>query len=196
MRLTVRILLAALFLLTFANVTWAQDIALKTNLFYGAYTYTPNLSVELGLGPRTTLDVGAGYNPWNLNGSDTNNKKLVHLLGEIEYRYWLCEKFNGHFFGVHALGAKYNISGHELPLLFGKGSKDFRYEGWAIGAGISYGYQFILSQRWNLEANIGIGYAYLDYDRYDCQKCGTQIDSAQRDYFGPTKAGISLVYTF
>ena len=179
-----------------AHSSKAQDVAAKTNLFYGIYTLTPNLGIEIGLAPRGTLDIGVGYNPWNLKGSEEDNKKLVHFLGNVEYRYWLCEKFNGHFFGVHLLGSSYNISGHELPLLFGKDSESYRYEGWAAGAGVSYGYQFVLGRRWNLEANLGVGYVYMKYDKYRCNKCGDIVNTARRDYLGPTKGGISLVYAF
>lgn len=174
----------------------AQRAAVKANLLYGAWTATPNLAVEVGLNPRATLDVGVGYNPWNLAGSLENNDKIVHLLGSVEYRYWLCERFNGHFFGIHALGSTFNIGGHELPLLFGKGSKDFRHEGWAAGAGISYGYHFILSRRWNLEASLGFGYLSLHYDRYECAKCDGLVGTHNRNYFGPTRGGLSLIYTF
>ena len=38
----------------------AQKVAVKTNLFYGAYSGTPNLGVEWGLSPRTTIELGAG----------------------------------------------------------------------------------------------------------------------------------------
>ena len=172
----------------------AQDISIKENLLYGAYTYTPNLSLEVGLGRRSTLDLSGGYNPWNLNGTAENNKKLVHWLGEIEYRYWLCQRFTGHFFGIHALGTQYNIAKQELPLLFEKGSKEYRYEGYGYGGGISYGYNFFLGIRWSLEANIGIGYARLHYDKYKCYKCGEKVGTENRNYFGPTKAGISLIY--
>lgn len=172
----------------------AQSIAVKTNLLYGAYTYTPNLGMEIGLGKRTTLDFGAGYNWFNRNGSQVDNKKLVHWLAQVEYRYWLCSKFSGHFFGLHALGTQYNIAGHELPLVFGKGSKNLRYEGWGAGAGISYGYNFYLGRRWSLEANIGVGYARLHYDKFECVKCGKKIATENRNYWGPTKAGISLIY--
>ena len=174
----------------------AQNVALKSNLFYGAYTYTPNLSIEFGLGNKSTLEIGAGYNPWNLNGTENSNKKLVHLLGQIEYRYWLCEKFNGHFFGFHALGASYNISEHKLPLLFGPESGDYRHEGWAVGAGISYGYQFVLSRHWNFEFNVGAGYARLYYDKYHKETCGAGCGTFERDYFGPTKGALSFIYTF
>lgn len=173
---------------------FSQTMAIKTNLLYSAYSSTPNLSIELGLGKRSTLELGGGYNPWNLNGTPDDNKKLVHWLGQAEYRYWLCQRFNGHFFGMHVLGSQYNISGHELPLLFGKGSRNYRYEGQAYGGGISYGYNFFLGKRWSLETTIGVGYARLHYDKYDCAKCGSKIGTESKDYLGPTKAGISLIY--
>lgn len=172
----------------------SQNIAIKTNLLYGAYSLTPNLSIELGLGKRSSLELGGGYNPWNLNGTADKNKKLVHWLGQIEYRYWLCQKFSGHFFGVHTLGSQYNISEHKLPLLFGKDSGNYRYEGYGYGGGVSYGYNFFLGKRWSLEANIGLGYARLHYDKYDCVKCGSKIGTESKNYLGPTKAGISLIY--
>lgn len=171
-----------------------QKAAVKTNLLYGAYTYTPNLSLEVALGGRSTLELGGGYNWFNLKGSSQDNKKQVHWLGEIEYRYWFCSKFGGHFMGVHALGTQYNISGHKLPLLFGKDSDLHRYEGWGAGAGISYGYSFYLGKHWSLEAEIGAGYARLHYDKFDCVNCGRKQATENRNYFGPTKVGISLIY--
>jgi hypothetical protein len=174
----------------------AQRIALKTNLLYGAATLTPNIGGEIALGDKTTLDIAAGYNPWNHHSTADDSKKLVHWLGMAEYRYWLCQKFSGHFFGVHALGSQYNIAGHRIPLLFGKNSDAYRFEGWAIGAGVSYGYQFILDRHWNLEMNIGVGYIRMKYDKYKCMKCGNSIANETKNYFGPNKAGVSLVYTF
>lgn len=172
----------------------AQQVAVKTNLLYGAYTYTPNLGIEVGISPKWTLDIGAGYNPWNLRGTEQDNKKLVHWLVEAEVRYWTCQRFNGHFFGAHLLGTKFNISEQKLPLLFGKNSENYRFQGYAAGAGLSYGYQWLLGKRWNLEATIGLGYARLDYEKHECWNCGEKIGQEQRNYFGPTKAGISLIY--
>lgn len=170
----------------------AQKVALKTNLLYGAYTSTPNIGIEFGLNNRSTFDIGAGFN-W-LNYRSSNNKKIIHWLGEAEYRYWTCRKFNGHFFGVHALGTQYNISGQELPLLFGKHSKEHRYEGWGAGAGISYGYSFYLGTHWSLEASLGVGYAYLKYNKYKCEKCGEKLNTESRNYLGPTRAALSIIY--
>lgn len=172
----------------------AQSVGIKTNLLYGGVTYTPNLGVEIGLGKRTTLELSGGYNPWNLDGAMDNNKKLVHWLAQVEFRYFFCERFNGHYIGVHALGGMYNIAAHELPLLFGNDSRNYRFQGTALGAGVSYGYQLVLGKNWNLEFNIGVGYANLKYEKYRCVNCGEKQGDFSRNYFGPTKAGISIVY--
>lgn len=190
-----QLILLVLCLMTVGYASAQGEVGIKTNLLYGGYTFTPNLGVEIGLGKRTTLDISGGYNWLNLDGTKNNNKKLVHWIAQPEFRYFLCEKFNGHFFGVHALYSQYNIGGHELPLLLGKGSKDFRFEGSAWGAGLSYGYQLMLGKHWNVEFNIGVGYAQLKYDKYSCTKCGDKIETgATTHYLGPTKAGISLIY--
>ncbi|MEG2856489.1 DUF3575 domain-containing protein [Bacteroides sp.] len=178
-----------------AGSVFAQgEVGIKTNLLYGAGAFTPNLGVEVGLGRRTTLDVSGGYNWFNLDGKKKNNKKLVHWMVQPEFRYFLCEKFNGHFFGVHALYSQYNIAGHNLPMLFGNGSKGYRHEGWAAGTGISYGYQLMLGRSWNLEFNVGVGYAQFKYDKYECKNCGEKVATETKHYFGPTKAGISLIW--
>ena len=62
----IRSIFTLLILTLLVSYSRAQDIAIKTNLLYGGYTYTPNLSLEIGLGKRSTLDLGGGYNPWNL----------------------------------------------------------------------------------------------------------------------------------
>lgn len=188
------VLLAGLLFAVSVTAASAQTVAVKTNLLYGAYTFTPNLSLEIGLGRRSTLELGGGFNWLTPGDSQVAGKKLVHWLGQLEYRYWLCSSFNGHFFGAHLLGTQFNIAGYELPLIFGKGSNQHRYEGWGVGVGVSYGYSFYLGKRWSLDVTIGVGYARLYYDQFECVKCGRKIATEGRNYFGPTKAGISLVY--
>jgi hypothetical protein len=171
---------------------WQRSkLVLKTNLLYGLGTLTPNLRGELGLGNRTTLELGVAYNGWNLEGSIENNRKLVHGIAMAEFRYWLCERFEGHYFGLHGFGGFYNVSGHDIPLLF---EKEFRYEGQAYGAGISYGYMLPLSPRWGVEFNVGVGAAILQYDKYGCEKCDDLEGTYKKTYFGPTRAAINLVF--
>lgn len=183
--------LAALFAVLAS--AYGQKAAVKTNLLYGA-TATPNLGVEIGLGKRTSLDISGGYNPWNLDGSRNDNRKIVHWLVQPEFRYWTCSRLSGHFFGLHAIAGQFNIGGMELPMLLGKGSKDFRHEGWTAGAGITYGYHWVLAPRWSLEFAVGAGYMRMQYDVYDCPHCGYFKERKKRDYFGPTKAAINLIF--
>ena len=166
--------------------TWA----VKTNLLYDA-TRTLNLGMEFGLARRWTLDVSGNYNPWTFS----ENRKMKHWLVQPEVRWWSCTRFSGHFVGVHAHGGGYNWGGM-LPwgIRPGEGLRNHRYQGWLAGAGVSYGYHWTLGNRWGLEATVGVGYAYLDYDEYPCERCGRKTGSATEHYFGPTKAGITLIF--
>lgn len=168
--------------------------AIKTNLLYGISSLTPNLAVETSIGMHNTLELSASYNWINHSGERKNNKKMVHWLMQSEYRHFLREKFNGHFLGAHILISQYNIGGYELPMLLGKGSKNYRHEGWAIGTGMTYGYLLDFNRNWGLEFNVGVGYMNLRYDKFKCPRCGVKIASGTKNYFGPTKAAISLVY--
>ncbi|MDH6303636.1 hypothetical protein M2459_000430 [Parabacteroides sp. PF5-5] len=163
--------------------------ALTTNVLYGLGGLTPNLGLEFGLSQNVSMETSLAYNPWILKESE--NKKLKHWIAKTELKYWLCERFYGHYFGIHPFGGEFNISGYTIPLLF---EKEYRYEGYALGAGISYGYHWILNHRWSLAASLGVGYAYLNYSQFDCPKCSPLLEKASKHYLGPTEAGISLIY--
>lgn len=176
-------------ILGFAATSSAQKLAIKNNALADA-TLSPNLALEIGLGAKTTLDIYGSYNPFVFN----NNTKFKHWLAQPEFRYWICEKFDGTFFGLHAHGAQFNVAAMDLPFgLFDK-LKDHRYQGYLYGAGLSVGYQWILAPRWNLEASIGGGYARIHYDQYDAPKCSPKLRSCNANYFGITKATVSLVF--
>ncbi|MEG2533866.1 MAG: DUF3575 domain-containing protein, partial [Gordonibacter sp.] len=180
-------------LLSAGSLRAQGSVALKTNLLYGGYTATPNLGMEFGLNRHLTLEVAGGYNPWNLNRTD-GSRKRVHYLLTSELRYFFLNRLNGHYLGAHVVYGQYNINKYELPLLFGKGSKAYRHEGSAYGGGLSYGYQFLLGRRWNLELGIGAGVMLLEYDKYDCVSCGEKRQHENRTYYGLTKASVSLIY--
>ena len=118
-----------------------------------------------------------------------------------EARLWFCDRFAGHFIGFHAHGGQYNIGGVKNGISF-LGSdlsklSDYRYQGWFIGAGVAYGYAWILGRHWNLEAEIGVGYAYTQYDSFRCVGCGKRVEKDKpHHYVGTTKAAVNLVYVF
>lgn len=183
--------ISSIILFLFVLGSHAQSVGLKTNIAHWATMATPNIGIEMALNRKYTLEVDAGYNPFTFS----DNKKFKHWLVQPELRYWTCESFNGHFFGVHALAAEYNVGGIDLPIGRLKNIKNERYEGYAFGGGISYGYQWPIAKRMNLELSIGAGYAYLLYDKYNCVLCGEKLESdVKENYFGVTKAAISLIY--
>lgn len=189
-----RVALAIAFVLT-ALAAPAQKAALKTNII-GDALLSPNLAIEIGLAPKWTLDISGQVNFWTVN-----THKWKHWVVQPEARYWFCERFTGHFLGFHAIGGEYNF-GHIKNGINFLGSDlsrltDRRYQGWGAGAGIAYGYDWVLGTHWNLEAEIGIGWIYTRFDSYPCADCGTKIDSNKaHNYVGPTKAAINLVYLF
>lgn len=173
-----------LFLLTWIPLCEGQVVGVKSNLLYDATT-TLNLGLEFGLSDRVTLDISGNYNPWRFG-----DYRLKHGLIQPEIRYWLQEKFNRHFFGLHGMYARYNVGG----LFFNDNMRHNRYQGHLFGGGITYGYQWTLNSRWNLEAAIGLGYARLSDKKYPCADCGEMLKKESRNYFGPTKAAISIIY--
>lgn len=173
----------------------AQDVAVKTDLLKDV-VLTPTVGVEFGLAPKWTFEVSGSLNAWPVN-----NRYWKQWMAMPEARYWFCQRFAGHFVGIHALGGQYNFGNlHNNIKFLGTDFShlsDNRYQGWMAGAGIAYGYDWILSRHWNLEAEIGFGWIYTRYDVYPCATCGNRTHSRRpHNYVGPTKAAINLVYTF
>ena len=194
--------LLSLILLLASALPAVGQVAVKTNLLYDATT-TPNLGLEVGVGPRSTISLVYGINPWTFH-SDSGDRKMRHWVVMPEYRWWLCSKFDGHFIGVHAMGGQFNAAKMNIPFPgaffsgenIGKGLRDFRYQGWYAGAGVTYGYQWVLGKHWNFEAEIGAGYNYVKYDKFKCNNCGRKVGEGHTNYVGLTKLGLSFIYLF
>lgn len=184
-----RTLFLLFLLLALSAEAFGQQAVLKTNLLYWT-TGTPNLSVEVATGKKHSFSLAGGFQPWQYSDS----KKLKHWLLQPEFRYWPCEAFNGHFGGIHALGGQFNAGGVKLPFGIFPALGENRYQGWAVGAGLSYGYHWMLNRKWSLEFSLGVGYLYIDYKKYKCAQCGEAQKDAHRNYVGPTKAAINLIY--
>ena len=90
----------------------AQQVAVKTNLLYWATT-TLNVGAEVAVSKHSTVGFTANYNPWTI-GSDN---KIQHWFIRPEYRYWVTEKYTRLFFGVHAIGGKFEVGGFKLPII-------------------------------------------------------------------------------
>ena len=184
-------------LLASTHTMKAQEIALKTNLVYDALL-TVNLGAEAKIAPRWSIDLSGNFNAWTLD----HGKKWKHWMVQPEARYWFCDAMAGHFVAAHALGGQYNVGHIDMGSLNFLGTnlknlKDHRYQGWYGGLGVAYGYSWILSRHFNIEAELGVGWIYTKFDTFECAGCGRRVNTGRsHNYVGPTKAAINLVYVF
>ncbi|MCI5977795.1 MAG: DUF3575 domain-containing protein [Bacteroidales bacterium] len=198
-----KLIMATLIALAAAAMPAHAQLGVKTNLLYDATT-TPNLGLELGLKGKSTLNLVYGLNPWTFHSKSKGERKAKHWVLMPEYRWYTCQRFSGHFLGFHALGGEFNAGNVDLPFpgFFFRGDdmrtqlRDYRFEGHFLGAGLTYGYQWILSKHFNLEAEIGVGYGHIWLDKYACGDCGSKLYSGHSNYAGITKLGLSIMYLF
>lgn len=163
---------------------WAVPVwSLKTNGIYWLATI-PNLTGEVRVGKHVAIDLGVAWCPWKI--SDRYSLKVLSIMPAA--RWWFNERADGHFIDIHLTGAWYNLRW-----------KSDRYQDVnrpALGAGISYGYQFTFTENWGLELQIGAGYVNTRYNTYYNIKNGALIDTRRTSYWGIDRLGVSLVYCF
>lgn len=158
-------------------------IALKTNVPFQVLS-VHNLAVEFQVHKHVSIDFPV---MWSI--SDIEREHAVRGIAfQPEGRWWLKKAGTGHFFGLHAHAAWFNLKWEanryqteHRPLL---------------GAGISYGYKLPISSHWGAEFSIGAGYANMKYNTYYNIENGAMLNKRIRHYWGITRAGISLVYRF
>lgn len=167
-------------LLLCAGTGNAQFYSLGTNI-PALSTATLNAEVSMTLNRKWSLHLPVYYNPFVFK----DNKKIQNFTALPGVRYWLLESYVNGFIGVNAIGSKYHFTW-----------KDYRYQGQAFGAGISAGYAYLLSPRWNLELEGGIGLVWADYTKYRCEECGKKIGEQTGWYALPNKVAVSLIYLF
>jgi hypothetical protein len=165
------------FILLCCQAALAQRIALKTNSLYWA-TLSPNIDAELRLSGHYTLDLGMAG-----NFTTRDNRQLKFVQASPELRYWFSRPMARHFVGLTAFAANYSFKLNE-----------HNYNGDAFAAGLTYGFDWVISRRWNIEATLGAG--LVKYRCFDYPVDGVKPLSPNRDktVFAPVKAGISVSY--
>lgn len=168
-----------------AVVAAAQSFAVNTDVAMLALQ-TYNIGAEMTVGNRSTLGLSVL----------TNNKPYWHKDMKLtavqpEWRYYFGGRpMYHHFVGVGALAADYDMT-------WG----DSRYDGFAVGAGLTFGYVVSLSSRCTVDAHAGFGLTLFRHketrkgvpDLTDDR--GLPANTAHMGYMiMPTKIGITLSY--
>lgn len=182
----IKVFLLSFLLPLFSVNAHSQQVGTKANMLWWATT-TPNLGVEVTIGNKLTISADGNYNAWTFF---SDGMSLRHWLVQPEVRYWTCKSFEGHFVGLHGHYGKYNVG--QIPFL--PELDKYTYRGELYGGGVSYGYHFAIGRRWGLELTAGVGYTYLEYNKYVCSECAELMGRYKRHFFGPTRLGVSFIY--
>jgi|GEM_PF-307786 len=162
-----------------ADAPATPRFAVKTNLLYDALLNV-NIGAEMRVAPRWSLDLSADYNNWRLS----HGRQWKHWFVQPEVRYWTGgTPFSRHFVAADIITGQFNTT-----------LNGARRQGWGVGAGVGYGYVWRPSPHWGIEAELAVGYIHFSYDKYPCAGCGRKIASRHRNYVGPVKAAVNVIY--
>ena len=162
-------------------------LALKTNLLYDL-ALVPNIGAEFYLGHNMSLVTNLHFAWWN---KDSWAWYWRTYGGDVALRYWFgqasrIKPLTGHHLGIY---------GQALTYDFELGNKGVLSNKITWIAGVEYGYSLPIARRLNLDFTLGVGYyeglrdEYLPIDGHFVWQA-----TKRSQYFGPTKAEISLVW--
>ncbi|MDE6126763.1 MAG: DUF3575 domain-containing protein [Muribaculaceae bacterium] len=158
-------------------------MALKTNLAYDAFGVL-NLAYECQFADHWTAELPVMWSLWDWK--ESRGLRTVALQPGV--KYWFSKPGSG-----HAVGADFDLAWYNARW------DDDRYqvEGRpAMGASILYAYSLNMGRGWKAEFSLGVGYVNTRYNTYYNITDGALIDTRTKNYFGPTRLGITLAYSF
>ena len=165
-------------------------IALRTNLLYDA-TLSPNLGVDVRVDSLRTVGMLAGLNAWDIDKA--KNKKWRHALFSLRARKYRDSLFHKGYYEADLIYSHFNVGNTKIPFGLYSAVKDRRLQGDLIALGGKYGYSWILSRTWRIEAEAGVAVGYAWFKEYDCDHCGTYYGKGDRIFLLP-QLGVNVVY--
>lgn len=162
-------------------------MSLHTNMLYDL-ALVPNGGIEFYLGRGWSVAGNWMYawwksdrkhNYWRIYGGDLAVRKYFGRLAKEK-------PLTGHHAGVYGGIVTYD---------FELGGRGYLGDRWSWHAGVEYGYALPIARRLNLDFSLGLGYLGGEYKEYlPIDDCYVWQATKRRRWFGPTKAGIALVW--
>ena len=162
-------------------------MSLHTNMLYDL-ALVPNGGIEFYLGRGWSVAGNWMYawwksdrkhNYWRIYGGDLAVRKYFGRLAKEK-------PLTGHHAGVYG-----GIETYDFEL----GGRGYLGDRWSWHAGVEYGYALPIARRLNLDFSLGLGYLGGEYKEYlPIDDCYVWQATKRRRWFGPTKAGIALVW--
>ena len=162
--------------------------AVRTNVLYDAMLL-PTLGVEWRVNRDLGVKLDGSLSWWG--GEHGKVQKIWMLSPEVRWYLLRDKRF---YAGVSGNYGEYNVYKY---MLGGVLSKDTGYQGKCWNVGLTLGYQLYLSRSFSIDFNLGLGYTRSEYDSYGVTD-GVRVYKERNNnkhFWGPTQAGISLVWT-
>lgn len=162
--------------------------AVRTNVLYDAMLL-PTLGVEWRVNRDLGIKLDGSLAWWG--GSSDKVQKMWLLNPEV--RWYLLDK-KRFYVGASGSYGQYNIYKYPLGKML---ADDTGYQGTLWNAGVTVGYQLRLCRSFSVDFNLGLGYTRSEYDSFAITD-GVRVykdRNKTKNLFGPTQAGISLVWT-
>lgn len=162
--------------------------AVRTNVLYDAMLL-PTLGVEWRVNRDLGVKLDGSLSWWG--GEHGKVQKIWMLSPEVRWYLLRDKRF---YAGVSGNYGEYNVYKY---MLGGVLSKDTGYQGKCWNVGLTLGYQLYLSRTFSVDFNLGLGYTRSEYDSYGVTD-GVRVYKERNNskhFWGPTQAGISLVWT-
>ena len=164
-------------------------MAVKTNMLYDALL-TPNIGLEFYLGKRFSVSADWMYAWWKDDCAAWYHRTYG---GDLEIRHYFGTTANqkplqGWHAGIYGGIVTYDF-------VWGYNSRGILGDRWSYGGGLSFGYSLPWKERLNLDFTVGLGYMGGEYKEYlPLDGCYVWQCTKQRNYIGPTKIEVSLVW--
>ena len=175
--------------LLFCGRAGAQELSLSTNVLGLAELGTMNMEASWGFARHWSANLGVRYNPFTFPGREGVADTMQARQRTVAFggRYWPWHIHSGWWLAGKAQYQEYNFGG----ILEAETS-----EGDRLGGGLTGGYTYMLSPRFNLELGAGIWAGFERFTTYACPECGRVVDRGERTFVLPNELLLGLVYVF
>ncbi|MBN9283373.1 MULTISPECIES: DUF3575 domain-containing protein [unclassified Flavobacterium] len=152
-----------------------------------AFAAIPNFGIETKIGPKMTFQFDVTASFWK----SVKGGPMEFVLVFPEVRYYTKAINDGFFVGAHIGGSMYKIQKWEYW------HTDYYQEGLGVMFGATVGYQYKLSDRFNLELFLGGG-SHLGFYKGYTMTTHERLDGAEKynksGELIPYRGGLMLVY--
>lgn len=170
-------------------------MGIKTNMLYDIAA-VPNIGAEFYLGKNFSIAANYAHAWWK---NDAKNFFWRYYGADASLRWWFgkasrIKPLQGHHIGVNYQILTYDFQLGKKGIMAGMPSGNLADRANHIVA-LEYGYSLPIARRLNIDFTIGAGYHWGLFEEY-IPVDGHQVWQAtkRRQYFGPTKIEVSLVW--